>query len=153
MAFAFSRSMLTRTCGSLAVKVVCMVENWPLVVAWATMVCATRSMSAKVLRPASCRMNWKPPTEPMPETAGGSKAAAMPPGTPKRRGAMSSTMAWAVNLSPILVRSPMGLRGAKMMPWFGDEPPEREKPMTEKVPKTPLFLPISAETRSANSEV
>jgi hypothetical protein len=47
----------------------------------------------------------------------------------------------------------MGFNGAKISPEFGELPPASEKPMTEKVPKTPSFLRTSAETRSANSLV
>ena len=45
-----------------------------------------------------------------------------------------------VKFGPIFVRSSMGLSGAKMRPEFGELPPASEKPMTEKVPKTPSFL-------------
>ena len=91
MALAFSRSMVTRSCGSFEVKVVFMpVSPEPGARDWPTMVWATRSMSPKVLRPASCSMNWKPPTVPMPAMAGGSAAKAMPPGTPKSFGPMSA---------------------------------------------------------------
>ena len=47
----------------------------------------------------------------------------------------------------------MGLSGAKMSPEFGELPPASEKPMTEKVPKTPSFLRTRAETLSANCVV
>src|SRR5258708_875604 len=74
MALAFSRSTETSSCGSFEVKVVFMpVSSWPPR-ALPTRVCAMRSMSPKVLRPEACRMNWKPPTVPMPATAGGSAA-------------------------------------------------------------------------------
>ncbi len=59
----------------------------------------------------------------------------------------------AVKFGPILVRSLMGLSGAKMRPEFGELPPESEKPMTENVPKTPSFFWTSAATLSAKSEV
>ncbi len=41
---------------------------------------------------------------------------------------------------PSFVRSSIGFSGAKMKPEFGLEPPESEKPMTEKVPQHILVL-------------
>ena len=57
-------------------------------------------MSPKVLRPASCRMNWNPPTVPIPSMAGGSAAKAMPPGMPKSLRTDSATMLWRCILGP-----------------------------------------------------
>ena len=155
MASAFSRSMVTRSCGSLEVKVVFRpVSPEPGARDWADdgvgdAVDVAEGIAAAVLQDeleaadgADARDGGRLSGEG--DAAGNARRASA-----QRR----ATMSWRCNCGPILARSSMGLSGAKMRPEFGELPPASEKPMTEKVPKTPSFLRTSAATRSANSVV
>ena len=82
----------------------------------------------------------------------GSAAKAMPPGNAEEElwpDVGNDGFRECIFRTTCLVRSLIGLSGAKMRPEFGELPPASEKPMTEKVPKTPSFWRTTAETLSA----